>query len=264
MPPWSYSQQEMAPRHVHDRAVRAPGKPLISVIIPAVDEAATLGATIASVRSGAMSFEIIVVDAQSSDETSAVALAAGARVVPCVRRQRAHQMNLGAQNARGEILLFVHADTLLPSCALDQIAEQTRDRKIAGGAFVRRYASPSRLLRMTCFLAQCRNRVIGWHLGDQAMFARRGAFVRLGGFRDVDLFEDMDFSRRLKRLGRVVTLRPGVTTSARRFARGGAARTTLRDFALTLRYLFAGVEKAPPATPPFLPLYDVAKNAGKI
>jgi len=225
----------------HERCVT--DEPLVSVIIPAVNEAATLGATIAAIRSETRPFEIIVVDAQSSDETRAIATAAGARLVPCARRQRAHQLNLGARQAWGSILLFVHADTLLPANGLDRVAEEMRNPEIVGGAFRRRYASPSPLLRLTCFLAQCRNVTIGWHLGDQAMFARRALFFQLGGFRDVDQFEDLDFSRRLKRLGRIVTLTPCVTSSSRRFERG-ALRTTSRDLGLTIRYLFEGL---PPA-----------------
>lgn len=236
-------------------------EPLISVIIPALDEAAALGQTIASIRSETVSFEIIVVDAQSFDATTAVATAAGTRVISCARRQRAHQLNLGARHARGSILLFVHADTLLPPCALDRMAEAMRDPGVAGGAFTRRYASRSMLLRATCFLAHCRNRVIGWHLGDQAMFTRRAAFFHFGGFRDVDRFEDLDFSRRLRRFGRTVTLRPGVVSSSRRFARSGPAATTFRDLMLTIRYLMRGLpEQRPARAGAAMPAYGPAEN----
>ncbi len=219
---------------------RAGKEPRVSVIVPAVDEAVTLAATLASLRSEALPFEVIVVDAQSSDATAAITEAAGAQVISCRRRQRAHQLNLGARQARGAVLLFVHADTLLPPGALDHVAQALRDGNVVGGAFTRRYASPSLVLRATCALARGRNRTIGWHLGDQAMFVRSSVFFQLGGFRDVQMFEDLDFSRRLKRVGRVVTLRPGVISSARRFE-DGPARTTLRDFRLTLGYLLNGL-----------------------
>ncbi len=218
----------------------ASGEPFISVIVPVVNEATTLGVTLASVHTDAVPSEIIVVDGQSSDETSAIAKLAGARVIRCQKRQRAHQLNLGARNASGAVLLFVHADTVLPLGALEQIREQMRTRQVVGGAFVRRYASSSPLLRMTCFLARCRNRTIGWHLGDQAMFVQRSLFFQLGGFRDVHMFEDLDFSRRLKKLGRIITLSPGVTSSARRF-QAGVAKTTLRDVRLTAKYLLHGL-----------------------
>jgi rSAM/selenodomain-associated transferase 2 len=216
--------------------------PAISIIIPAVNESPTLRAILAAIRSPVHPFETIVVDGRSSDETAAVAEAGGARVVSSPCRQRAYQLNLGARQARGEILLFLHADTVLPEGALDQIVYRLQDRQIMGGAFARRYSSPSRVLRFTCLLARWRNQLIGWHLGDQAMFVRRSVFFQLGGFREVDLFEDLDFSRRLKKFGRLVTLLPCVTSSSRRFMSAGPARTTLRDFFLTTRYLFRGLE----------------------
>jgi len=102
-----------------------------------------------------------------------------------------------------------------------------------GVAFVRRYASPSLLLRATCGLAHLRTRTIGWHLGDRATLSDSRPF-QLGGFREVDSFEDLDFSRR------PVTLSPAVTSSARRFTEAGTARRTWCDLAVTARYLNRG------------------------
>ena len=210
----------------------------MSIIIPALNEAATLASTIASI--GDSGAEIIVVDAGSSDDTVQIATDLGARVVHSSRRQRGFQLNRGAQEACAGTLLFLHADTLLPRDALKNLCEALERADVAGGAFVRRYASSSQFLRATCFLARWRNHLIGWHLGDQAMFVRRSVFFELGGFREVDQFEDLDFSRRLTRRGRAVTLYPGVTTSSRRFNRG-ALRRTVRDFGLTMRYLLRGL-----------------------
>ena len=193
--------------------------------------------------------------------TAAIAQA-GARIIPGPRRQRAFQLNLGAHHARGEILLFLHADTLLPEGALDQIAYRLQDPQRVGGAFARRYASPSWVLRLTCLLAHARNRLIGWHLGDQAMFVRRDLFVRLGGFRPVDRFK-MDFSRRLKKFGRLLTLLPCVTSSSRRFMSAGPVRTTLRDFVLTIRYLLHGLEPERPDLQ-HAPDHEVVKGIGHI
>jgi rSAM/selenodomain-associated transferase 2 len=223
----------------------ATGVPSVSVIIPVFNEAKTLRATIAAIYSETMPLEIIIVDARSSDGGTVIAKNAGANIVRSHLRQRAHQLNLGAQHARADTILFLHADTILPSTAIDRMVNVLRVPTIAGGAFRRRYASPSKLLRITCFLAFCRNLLIGWHLGDQAMFVRRSVFFQLGGFREVDQFEDLDFSRRLKRFGRIVTLTPCVTSSARRFD-GRAARTTLRDLGLTMRYLVKGLPQPRP------------------
>lgn len=221
--------------------------PSVSVVIPVFNEARTLASTIAAIHSETASREIIVVDAGSADDSVVVAIKAGARIVHSRFRQRAYQLNLGAQQARADTILFLHADTILPPKAIDRIMNILQVPTFAGGAFQRRYASSSKFLRITCLLALCRNFLIGWHLGDQAMFVRRSVFFQLGGFREVDQFEDLDFSRRLKRVGRVVTLTPCVTSSARRFD-AGAARTTLRDLGLTIRYLVKGLPQTrPPA-----------------
>lgn len=223
-------------------------EPAVSIIIPAIDEAATLAATLRAARAVNCEIEIILVDAGSTDATAEIAKSAGAKVLPTDRRQRAHQLNVGAQHARGSTLLFLHADTRLPEGAADLVTSALQRSRLVGGAFARRYDSPSKMLRATCQLAQLRNQLIGWHLGDQAMFVRRSVFFQLGGFREVDQFEDLDFSRRLGRFGPVVTLVPCVTSSPRRFHRG-AVRTTLRDLCLTTAYLFHGLPEVPPAAP---------------
>ncbi len=212
---------------------------MTSVVIPTSNEAQHLSATLEAIAAAGVDVchEVVVVDAGSNDPTPTIASAHGARVVPSARRQRAAQMNLGAEQARGDILLFLHGDTLLPAQALKEIERVMQDRRVVGGAFARRYDSHSRLLRVTCALAGVRARLCGWFLGDQGIFVRAELFRKMGGFQDFDLFEDLDFSRRLRREGRVVTLRPSVTSSARRFQRLGPWRTTWADFALTYCYL---------------------------
>lgn len=240
-------------------------EPWVSVIIPAWNEADSLGKVITAVQSAAVPFEILVVDAGSTDHTAAIASAAGARVLHSFRRQRASQLNLGAQQARGAVLLFLHADTILPRRALETIMGALENPRVAGGAFARRYASRSIVLRATCFLAHCRNQLIGWHLGDQGMFVRRASFFQLGGFREVTRFEDLDFSRRLRRFGRTLTLRPGVTSSPRRFERLGPARTTLRDLTLTGGYLIRGLPEIDSVTSTHAePIYARTKSVGHL
>ena len=239
--------------------------PAVSIIVPTINEAASIARVLGALRAGAIPFELMVVDAGSSYETIEMAEAAGARVVASARRQRAFQLNLGAQQARGDILLFLLADTQLPIRALEQIVDVLQDPGVIGGGFVRRYASRSIVLRATCFLARIRNRVLGWHLGDQAMFIRRYVFFQLGGFRDVERFEDLDLSRRMKSFGRVTTLQPGVTSSARRFAETGPARTTLRDFVSTMNYLVRGLPGRPANAPSQNPaVYGATKSIGRL
>lgn len=218
---------------------------MISVVIPACNEAAHLPATLASVRAQTAQHAVIVVDAQSTDATRALAEKGGAHVIASRQRQRAAQMNVGARVTSGEFLLFLHADTLLAPGALTKMERAFRDPATLGGGFARRYDAPSTVLRFTCALAEVRTRCFGWFLGDQAMFVRRSVFEELGGFREWDIFEDLDFSRRLARAGRVVTLRPPVISAGRRFASRGAVRTTWSDLCLTARHLTGRHPTAP-------------------
>jgi len=213
--------------------------PEISVVIPVANEAAALPDCLARISRRAS--EILVVDAASNDQSAALARAAGCQVVPAPQRHRARQMNLGAAQARGRILLFLHADTWLPPDALAKIIDAIDRRRALGGGFARRYRSRSLTLAMTSRLAAIRNRLWGWHLGDQAIFVRRDIFDRLCGYRDIPIFEDLDFSRRLRALGKTVTLTPPAYSSARRFAEKGPLRTTWDDLRLTRRYL-SGVD----------------------
>ena len=213
--------------------------PEISVVIPVANEAAALPGCLARITQ--QPGEILIVDAASDDDSGALAQAAGCRVVPAPQRHRARQMNLGAAQARGRILLFLHADTWLPPDALAKIIDAIDRRRALGGGFARRYRSRSLALAMTSRLAGLRNRLWGWHLGDQAIFVRRDIFDRLRGYRDIPIFEDLDFSRRLRALGKTITLTPPAYSSARRFAEKGPLRTTWDDLRLTRRYL-SGVD----------------------
>jgi rSAM/selenodomain-associated transferase 2 len=210
---------------------------VISVIIPVFNESCYLSATLAAIEQSESAHEIIVVDAGSSDGSIAVALEHGARVISTAVKQRASQMNRGARSARGDVFLFLHADTRLPQNALTKIEFVIAKRNVVGGGFARRYDLPSWFLRGTCVLAGIRTRLSGWFLGDQGIFVRRDVFEKLGGFRNFDLFEDLDFSRRMRCEGRVVTLRPPVISSARRFSLYGPCRTTWKDLLTTCRYL---------------------------
>ena len=210
---------------------------MISIIIPTFNEASHLTATLDAIKQNETAYEVIVVDSGSFDATVDIALGNGARVVSSNVRQRAAQINLGAQSAKGGVFLFLHADTRLPKGALARIESATARSRVVGGGFARRYDSPSRFLRVTCALAGMRTRLSGWFLGDQAIFVQREVFNILGGFRDLNLFEDLDFSRRMRDLGRVVTLRPAVISSARRFSLCHPWRTTWSDLRTTWRYL---------------------------
>jgi rSAM/selenodomain-associated transferase 2 len=211
--------------------------PTVSVIIPALNEARNLGACLSSLDSSPGD-EVWLVDGGSSDDTETVARTHGAGVVPSPIAQRAAQLNLGAARAQGQVLLFLHADTLLPPNGLDVLKSTlAQNPAILGGGFRRRFDHPSRLLRLTSWLAGWRARWWGALLGDQAMFVRRSAFHALGGFPAMDVFEDLEFSLRLRALGRTAVLPATVISSGRRFVPRGAARQTAKDFWLTVQYL---------------------------
>jgi rSAM/selenodomain-associated transferase 2/rSAM/selenodomain-associated transferase 1 len=210
-------------------------KEKLSIIIPTLNEAAHLPATLEALVTVEEDFEILVVDGGSEDQTREIAEGFGCQVIRSPRAQRATQLNLGARLATGEVFLFLHADKILPGGAMDRIAEALREKTVVGGAFARRFQSNSLLLKMTCRLADWRNRLFGWHLGDQAMFVRNDIFQELNGFRLMSRFEDLDFSRRLGKTGKLVSLRPAVISSARRFERG-TLRVTCRDLIDALRF----------------------------
>ena len=204
------------------------------------NEAPHLREVLASIGQRDNSVEFIVVDGGSADDSCAVAARAGARVVDSPVCQRAAQMNLGARETHGSILLFLHADTRLPTGWRESLCDAFRAAPdCVGGAFRRRFDSGSRLLRITCRLADWRGRRFGWFLGDQAMFVRRDVFERLHGYAPLHLFEDLELSVRLARTGSTRLLDAVVISSGRRFAPRGAALQTLSDLALTVRFLIS-------------------------
>jgi rSAM/selenodomain-associated transferase 2 len=149
---------------------------------------------------------------------------------------RARQMNAGARASRGAQLVFLHADTDLPDGALEAIEAAMADSRVVGGRFDVALDSRRPILRAVAALMNLRSRLSGIATGDQAIFVRRAAFEALGGFPDQPLMEDVEFSRRLRRRGRLACLRLRVTTSARKWQREGALRTVLLMWTLRLLY----------------------------
>ncbi len=206
----------------------------VSIIIPALDEAAAIADTIAA-ASAAGPHEIIVVDGGSLDRTREIAAALGCRVV-AAPRGRAMQMNAGAAAATGDVLLFLHADTLLPSEGLTELARALARKDTVGGRFDVHLDGAEPIFRVVETLMNVRSRVTGIATGDHALFVRRSVFDALGGYASIPLMEDVEFSARLKRCGRVVCLRSRVRTSVRRWRELGPWRTIVRMWWLRTRY----------------------------
>lgn len=207
----------------------------ISVIIPALNEENGLYETLRSVFSG-NPLQVIVVDGGSRDRTREIAGAAGATVLQC-EAGRARQMNLGAHNAAGEVLLFLHADTILPNGYGQYILNILDQEDVVAGAFLLHLDGAGCGLRIIERLANWRSRHLNMPYGDQAIFLRAKTFAETGGFPDQPLMEDFEMMRRLRRRGRIKIAPAAVQSSARRWKQLGVLRTTLVNQAVIAGYL---------------------------
>ncbi|MCA9497991.1 MAG: TIGR04283 family arsenosugar biosynthesis glycosyltransferase [Nitrospira sp.] len=213
----------------------------IAVIIPVLNEQKALTALLPVLIP--LGFEeIIVVDGGSRDGTVDVArnmLKSASdspyRIIsgPC---GRASQMNAGAALAQSDILVFLHADTQLPHNARQVVADVMDDLQCVGGRFDVRFPRDTGYAWMVSRLMNLRSRWSGISTGDQTMFVRRSVFEELGGFANIPLMEDIEFSRRLKRVGTIALLRAKVITSFRRWEQHGPLRTILRMWTLRAWY----------------------------
>lgn len=197
---------------------------MISIVIPALHEEKALPATLDAVRAQLGDHEVIVADGGSGDRTCAIAERAGARIVRSPPG-RARQMNAGARCARGEWLLFLHADTLLPAGALEAIA--SLPATVEAGCFHQTFNHPHLLLLVISRLHNWRCRATWIMYGDQAMFVRRRVFEELGGFPEAHL-EDVRLSERLRERAAPALLPAAVVTDARKFLAHGIIRSFAR------------------------------------
>jgi rSAM/selenodomain-associated transferase 2 len=191
----------------------------LSVIIPALDEAARIGRRLEELAALPGIDEVVVVDGGSTDETARIAAShAGVRVVHSARG-RALQMNAGAAVATGSVLLFLHADTQLPLDAALQVATALGDSRVVAGAFRTWTVDDTGTVFWAplLHLADLRSRYSGLPYGDQALFVRQSAFAAVGGFPRQPLMEDLELSLRLRRLGTIRVVPSRVRVSGRRF-----------------------------------------------
>jgi rSAM/selenodomain-associated transferase 2 len=197
-----------------------------SIIIPAWKDAENLSRLLPDLHG--MDIDVIVVDAMANAETEAIVRANGAIYCRAPRPSRGEQMNLGAAIATGDVFIFHHADTQLTPQHLAELKSAFQeDPEIVGGAFYRRFDRRHPHLNFLGWAARILNRHGSTLYGDQSVFVRRATFTKLGGFDPIPLMEDVKFSRKLRRAGKIVVLDPPVESSARRHIRKGPWRTTI-------------------------------------
>lgn len=197
----------------------------ISVIIPTLNEEKHLPQTLARLEN-VENLETIVADGGSRDATVELAKARNARVI-CSPPGRGVQLNQGVKESSGELLLFLHSDTRLPS-NFSPLIHQTLDHKnCAAGAFSLNIDSPKKSLLFIAYCANLRSRILQLPYGDQAIFTSRRIFDRVGGFAEVPIMEDYIFIKNIQKYGKILTVDESIMTSARRWQNMGTIRTTL-------------------------------------
>jgi len=213
-------------------------KPDISVVIPVWGEAANIGPLISHLRriDGGGNCEIIVVDGDRDGGTISAISDPG--VVTLTSPQgRSRQMNAGAARANGRGILFLHADTIPPDNAFELIAETLADPRFVGGAFRLFFDSDRVHYRVMSWFVTARSRLFRMPFGDQGIFCAAGYFRSVGGYADIPLLEDVEFSRRLRRLrGRLRILPAGVRTSCRRMEDEGVVRRVATNWLILVLY----------------------------
>ncbi|MBE9532047.1 MAG: TIGR04283 family arsenosugar biosynthesis glycosyltransferase [Proteobacteria bacterium] len=211
----------------------------ISVIIPTLNEAAridnainsAIGSDPAERSRDQCEVEIIVSDANSTDETRSIASELGACVVQSPPG-RGEQMDYGASVSTGELLLFLHADSTLPELWHKDVLNTLKDPKVSAGAFTLSIDARGWRYRILEYFSKLRAKHLGLIYGDQAIFTTTESFDDVGGFEKLPLFEDVDYVMKLKRIGKVSLIDKKVITSPRRWEKDGLIRNTLRNWFL--------------------------------
>ena len=204
----------------------------LSVIVPAYNEESILGDTLAHTREVVSPHELFVVNSNSTDRT--VDIAAQYAQVFTLSMTRGAALNHAAGVATGDVLLFLHADTLLPTNAAVQIETALHPPTTVGGAFRLRLDDPSRAAQVVSCSVNLRSMLLNTFFGDQAMFVRREVFLKAGGYRDWNVMEDLEILARLRPYGQLTLLKAEVRTSARRHQRSGWLKTITTIWMMSL------------------------------
>ena len=210
----------------------------ISIIIPTLNESQNIKATLASTQIST-NVEVVVVDGGSEDNTVEIVESLGVKVITG-DKNRARQMNIGAMNASGDILLFLHADTLLPADFDIMVREALQDHSTVAGAFALRINAPDISLRLVEWGVKWRSKLFKMPYGDQAIFITKEKFNQLGGFPELAIMEDFELIRNLNKISKITFIQVPVITSPRRWLKKGIWQTTLINQIVIIAY-FIGV-----------------------
>lgn len=208
---------------------------MISIIIPVYNEEITIKKVLGTLPYGE-DLEVIVVDGGSSDKTVEFAKQYPIKLIQCLKN-RAAQMNEGAKTAQKDMLLFLHADSILEKGSLEAIEESLKDGYL-GGCLKQSIDARKIIYRLIESSGNIRAKIFKVFYGDQAIFVRKDVFFKIGGFDAVALFEDVLFSKKLKKTGRVRVLNNKVFVSSRRWEKNGVMKTTFIYWLLTIGFIF--------------------------
>jgi rSAM/selenodomain-associated transferase 2 len=215
-----------------------PAKYRFSIIIPVLHESELINTQLESVKHLETDepFEIIVVDGSPTLDTLQV-ITDNTIIITSCQQGRGRQMNTGATHASGDILVFLHVDTILPKHALLLIRRSLQNERIVGGAFTLQIQSPRLILRIAAAFSTIRSRITYAPYGDQVIFLRKSYFDAIGGYKDIPLMEDVELMRRIrKKKGNIIVLPTAVLTSARRWDQEGLYYATIRDTIIIFLY----------------------------
>lgn len=206
----------------------------LAIVVPVFNEEAVLPEWIVKAQQWGAD-ELIVVDGGSTDHTCRLLADSHIRWISSILG-RAAQMNAGFQECKSDIILFIHSDTIINSSHLLAVKQAMQDKSVVGGRFDVRLSGDGFAFRVIAYFINLRSRLSGISTGDQCQFVRRSVFERMGGFPEQALMEDIEFSKRLKRYGKIACLRQKVVTSSRRWESHGIIRTVLLMWKLRFLY----------------------------